>query len=201
MRWQSFRPNFLFVLHPSVLHEAPYSALIAATIQENKARNETMSTLFQNHPGLTSIDANEFSQLAEQLVNAAVGIVRTLSLMLFAGALLNTLLTAWTSFSLRAKNFSLYRCLGANNALVMGSCLAEFVLMAVVGCAIGLGASWVLSAIVERSLLTADDQLNTSLLPSLSVGITVLALSTVIGVISAILILRQAPLRVLRRPQ
>jgi putative ABC transport system permease protein len=201
VRWQSFRPNFLFVLHPSVLHEAPYSALIAANIQESKSRNDTMSALFQNHPGLTSIDANEFSLIAGQLVTAAVEIVRTLSLMLFAGALLNTCLTAWTSFSLRAKNFSLYRCLGANNALVMGSCLAEFVLMAVVGCVIGLGASWGLSAVVENSLLTADDQLNNSIVPSLSVGLTILALSTLIGLISALLILRQAPLRELRRPQ
>jgi putative ABC transport system permease protein len=201
VRWQSFRPNFLFVLHPSVLHEAPYSALIAATIQENKSRNDTMSALFQNHPGLTSIDANEFSVIAEQLVNAAVGIVRVLSLMLFAGALLNTCLTAWTSFSLRSKNFSLYRCLGANNSLVMSSCLSEFVLMAVVGCLIGLSASWGLSAVVERSLLTADDQLNVSLLPSMSVGLTILLLSILIGAISALLILRQAPLRVLRRPQ
>jgi len=200
VRWQSFRPNFLFVLHPSVLHEAPFSALIAATIQENKSRNETMSALFQNHPGLTSIDANEFSVLAQQLVTAAVDIVRTLSLMLFAGALLNTCLTAWTSFSMRSTNFSLYRCLGANNALVMGSCLTEFVLMAVVGCVIGLSASWALSAVVETSLLTADDQLNTSLLPSLSVGATILLLSALIGGISALLILRQAPLRVLRRP-
>jgi putative ABC transport system permease protein len=160
-----------------------------------------MSALFQNHPGLTSIDANEFSVIAEQLVNAAVGIVRVLSLMLFAGALLNTCLTAWTSFSLRSKNFSLYRCLGANNSLVMSSCLSEFVLMAVVGCLIGLSASWGLSAVVERSLLTADDQLNVSLLPSMSVGLTILLLSILIGAISALLILRQAPLRVLRRPQ
>gem|GEM_PF-4793517 len=72
--------------------------------------------------------------------------------------------------------------------------------MAVVGCVIGLSASWALSAVVETSLLTADDQLNTSLLPSLSVGATILLLSALIGGISALLILRQAPLRVLRRP-
>lgn len=200
VRWQSFRPNFLFVLHPSVLNEAPYSALVAATIRDTQARNAAMGQLFQKHPGLTSIDANEFSELAARLVNAALEIVRTLSFMLFAGALLNVCLAAWTSFTSRAKNFSLYRCLGANNTLVMSSCLTEFLVLAGFGCIIGLGASWGLSAVVEHSLLTVDDQLNSSLVPSFSVGMVVMILSTTVGAISAILILRQAPMRVLRRP-
>lgn len=199
VRWQSFKPNFLFILHPSTLEDAPYSALIAATIRDSRERNDALSQLFKNHPGLTSIDANELSQLAGRIVGAALDIVRTLSVMLFIGALLNAILAAWSSFNTRAKHFSLYRCLGANNGLVMGACLAEFLILATVGCAVGLTASQALSAVVERSLLTVDDQLNVSLLPGLSVGTVVLVLSLIVGSISAVLILRQSPLRVIRR--
>lgn len=199
VRWQSFKPNFFFILHPSMLEEAPYSALIAATIQNTQNRNDTMSLLFKNHPGLTSIDANEFSQLAGKIISAALDIVRVLSIMLFAGALLNASLAAWTSFNTRAKHFSLYRCLGATNKLVMGSCLAEFLVISALGSVIGLVASQALSMSVERLILTIDDQLNLSILPSLSVGMIVISLSLIIGSISAFLILRQPPLRVLRR--
>jgi putative ABC transport system permease protein len=200
VRWMNFRPNFLFILHPSVLMDAPYSALVAAHIQDPKGKSQALSKLFQELPGLTTIDASEFSAAANRLIQGAIDIVRTLGWILFAGALINVCLTAWTSYTLRAQHFSLYRCLGANNTVVMSACVAEFLILCVVGIGLGLAASGVLSALVAAFILNADDQLNNSFLPSVSVAATLLCIGTAAGVLTATLILKQPPLKILRQP-
>jgi len=105
VRWQSFRPNFFFVLHPSTLTDAPFSGLFATNLPETQTRQDVLNSLFENHPGITALDATELAELAGRLLTAALDIVRFLTILLFAGALLNTLLSAWTSYSLRARNF------------------------------------------------------------------------------------------------
>lgn len=200
VRWMNFRPNFLFVLHPSVLSDAPYSALVAAHIQDPKSKSQVLSRLFQELPGLTTIDASEFSAMANRLIQAALDIVRTLGWILFAGALINVGLTAWTSYSVRAQHFSLYRCLGANNAVVMSACVSEFLILCVVGVGLGLIASTLLSTLVAEFILTADDQLNNSLFPSVTVATTVLCIGTAAGCLTAAFILKQPPLKILRQP-
>lgn len=200
VQWQSFKPNFFFVLHPSLLEEAPYSGLITAAIDDDKQRKEALNEIYKNHPGLTAIDGSEFARLAEKLITSAIEIVRYLSAMLFIGAFLNIVLSAWNSFTLRARNFSLYRCIGANNRLVMSSCLTEYLIIAAGGGLIGLLASWGLSATIENAILTSNDRLNTTLLPGLIVFGVVLIIALVVGLLSASLILREAPLKNLKRP-
>jgi predicted lysophospholipase L1 biosynthesis ABC-type transport system permease subunit len=200
VQWQSFKPNFFFVLHPSLLDEAPYSGLITAAVPVADNRKEAINQLYKDHPGLTTIDADEFSKIAEKLINSAVEIVRYLSIMLFAGAFLNIILSAWNSFTLRARNFSLYRCIGANNKLVVTSCLTEYMLIALGGGLIGLAASWGLSASIEKVMLTTNDQLNTSSWPGLLVIGSVFLIALFVGSASAALILREAPLKNLKRP-
>lgn len=200
VQWQSFKPNFFFVLHPSLLDEAPFSGLITAAIPVADKRMEAVNQLYKEHPGLTTIDADEFSKIAEKLVSSAIEIVKYLSVMLFLGAFLNIILSAWNSFTLRARNFSLYRCIGANNQLVITSCLTEYLCIALGGGLIGLLASWGLSASIEHIMLTPNDQLNSSSLPGLLVIGTVLLIALLVGIASAALILREAPLKNLKRP-
>ncbi|NBO38573.1 FtsX-like permease family protein [bacterium] len=200
VRWQSFRPNFLFILHPSVLEDAPFASLITAAVRESKNRQDVITQLFQQHPGVTAIDAHELTTLVSRLMTTAVDIVRSLSIMLLIGALINTGLSAWTSFTLRSQNFSLYRCLGANNSLIMSACLSEFILLAGLGSTIGLLASLGLSAIVQSTLLNINDQLTTAPWSGISIALGVVVVSIAIGFATSLLILKQAPLRVLRRP-
>lgn len=200
VRWQSFRPNFFFVMHPSTLQDAPYSGILAVNIADPQKRLATVNAMFDNHPGITTIDASELAAMATKLLTAALEIVRFLTILLFAGGLLNTILSAWTSFSLRAQNFSLYRCLGANNSLVLRAIFGEFLLLSVAGCTIGMAASWLLSLMVQKTILTVDDQLNIALLPGFTIAAAIIAICCAAAFVSAILILRQAPFRVLRRP-
>ncbi|MEN9826965.1 MAG: hypothetical protein RI953_2710 [Pseudomonadota bacterium] len=200
VRWQSFRPNFFFVLHPSVLSDAPFRGIFAATLPDNKTRSEVLNNLSQNHPGITALDATELADLAAQLLTAALEIVGFLSFLMFAGALLNTFLSAWTSFTMRAQNFSLYRCLGANNSLVLRAVFGEFTLLSLFGCLTGVVTSWLLSTMVQKTLLSVDDQLQLRVLPGLAITGVVVAICCIAALVSAILILRQAPFRVLRRP-
>ncbi len=200
VQWQSFKPNFFFVLHPSLLDEAPFSGLITAAIPVADNRKEAINQLYKEHPGLTTIDADEFSKIAEKLITSAIEIVRYLSFMLFAGAFLNIVLSAWNSFTLRARNFSLYRCIGATNKLVFSSCLTEYTLIALGGGFIGLASSWGLSASIQKLMLTTNDQLNSSSWPGLIVIGSVLLIALFVGSASALLILREAPLKNLKRP-
>jgi len=200
VQWQSFKPNFFFVLHPSLLDEAPFAGLITAAIPVADNRKDAINKLYKEHPGLTTIDADEFSKIAERLIGSAIEIVRYLSVMLFVGAFLNIILSAWNSFTLRARNFSLYRCIGANNQLVIISCLTEYMLIALGGGLIGLASSWGLSASIEKVILTTNDQLNSSAWPGLLVIGTVILIALFVGSASAALILREAPLKNLKRP-
>jgi hypothetical protein len=65
---------------------------------------------------------------------------------------------------------------------------------------VGTGASWLLSSIVQSTILTADDQLNLTLLPGVAISTVVILICCVTAFISGILILRQAPFKVLRKP-
>jgi putative ABC transport system permease protein len=198
--WQSFRPNFFFVLHPSTLTDAPFSGLFAANLADNRQRADVLNNLFEKHPGVTALDATEIAGLVSRLLNSALDIVRFLTILFFAGALLNTVLSAWTSYSLRARNFSLYRCLGANNSLVLKSIFNEFLILGLTGSVVGTGASWLLSSMVQKTILTADDQLNLALLPSFAISSVVVVICCITAFVSGVLILKQAPFKVLRKP-
>jgi ABC-type antimicrobial peptide transport system permease subunit len=82
----------------------------------------------------------------------------------------------------------------------MTSCLTEYLVIAAGGGLIGLLASWGLSATIENAILTSNDRLNTTLLPGLIVFGGVLIIALVVGLLSASLILREAPLKNLKRP-
>lgn len=198
--WQSFRPNFFFVLHPSALADAPYSGLFATNLANSRQRADILNNLFEKHPGVTALDATEIAELVSKLLNSALDMVRLLTILFFSGALLNTILSAWTSYSMRARNFSLYRCLGANNSLVLRSIFNEFLILAMIGSIAGTGASGLLSTLIQRALLTADDQLNLTILPSVAVSSVVVLICSVTAIVSGVLILRQSPFRLLRKP-
>lgn len=199
VRWQNFRPNFFFVFHPSVLAEAPFNGLVATHVADKKKRVAILNSLFNQHPGMTTLDATDLAQLVERLFTSVVDILRFLTTLLFIGALFNTMLGAWTSFSARAKNFSLYRCLGANNTTVLWSILNEFLILSSVGTVVGLTGRWMLGSLIEKSLLSLDDQLSVMNIMSLAIPMAVVILCIAVALISAVVILKQAPFRVLRR--
>jgi len=83
---------------------------------------------------------------------------------------------------------------------VLRAIFSEFLLLAGIGCVVGAGASWVLSSMVQKTILTPDDQLNVALLPTFTISSVVILICCAAAFVSAVLILRQAPFRVLRKP-
>ena len=131
IKWETFQPNFIFVLPPMVASELPQSFITSINIPEEN--DQLVDEFLSRFPTVTSIDLNSaLNQIKTILNKASLAVQYMFLLALLAGAL-TLLATIFASADQRRYESALLHTIGAKRSKIFQSIATEFF-------AIGIGA-------------------------------------------------------------
>ena len=131
IKWETFQPNFIFVLSPMVASELPQSFITSINIPEEN--DQLVDEFLSRYPTVTSIDLNSaLNQIKTILNKASLAVQYMFLLALLAGAL-TLLATIFASADQRRYESALLHTIGAKRSKIFQSIATEFF-------AIGIGA-------------------------------------------------------------
>jgi len=131
IKWESFQPNFIFVLSPMVARELPQSFITSVNIPDGN--QQVVDEFLSRYPTVTSIDLNSaLNQIKTILNKASLAVQYMFLLALLAGAL-TLVATIFASADQRRYESALLHTIGAKRSKIFQSIATEFF-------AIGIGA-------------------------------------------------------------
>ena len=131
IKWETFQPNFIFVLSPMVASELPQSFITSINIPEEN--DQLVDEFLSRFPTVTSIDLNSaLNQIKTILNKASLAVQYMFRLALLAGAL-TLLATIFASADQRRYESALLHTIGAKRSKIFQSIATEFF-------SIGIGA-------------------------------------------------------------
>lgn len=116
VEWQSLRPNFFIVAHPSLLRDAPQIHIVAAHFQDSDAVDAFQRAVLSKFGNITVIDVTEVARTVENILDTIGIVVRVFSIFLIISALLLLVAGLVASLPARSREIAVLRVLGANRA-------------------------------------------------------------------------------------
>ncbi|HZD53086.1 MAG TPA: FtsX-like permease family protein, partial [Woeseiaceae bacterium] len=176
VNWDSFRPNFFFVLSPGSLDDFPTTYVSSLRIEP--AEENVLLTLVRAHPSVSVIDIDSIlTQIKAIIDQASVAVQAVFAFTLAAGI---AVLFAAVQSTIDERRFesAMLRALGVRRRTVLSGVLAEF---AAIGLAAGVlasaGAS-ILAALLAAELFDLDYRFDPLLwIAGLTGGVVLVCLS------------------------
>ena len=131
IKWETFQPNFIFVLSPMVASELPQSFITSINIPEEN--DQLVDEFLSRYPTVTSIDLNSALNQIKTILNKASLAVQYMFLLALLAGTLTLLATIFASADQRRYESALLHTIGAKRSKIFQSIATEFF-------AIGIGA-------------------------------------------------------------
>jgi len=171
VKWESFQPNFFFVVEPSVLESVPHFRIAAARLgEEPEARLQ--SSLAKDYSNVTVIGIRSIilkvSGIMQQMalgVRILAGFTLLVGIAVLAGAVSSNGLR-------RAREGALLKTLGLTRLQVVGFFAVEYALVGLVAGVVGVTGAYVASHFFLEGVLQLEPEL------SLAIPLAAVLLST-----------------------
>lgn len=194
--WQTLRPNFFIVMHPSLLQGAPRLDLVALEAESEKMRRRIQTEVTAEFPNITIIDVTQVAKKVARVLDLISTVARALAVLMLASSLLVLAASLLAGRQGRQRDLALLRTLGASHRTLVASLAWEFMLLG--------GSSALVAAILARIL--ADQyarrvlDLPSSANPWVAPMLLILAatLTLIVGLAGSWKALKAKPLDVLR---
>ena len=195
VRWASLRPNFLILLSPHALRDAPQTWVAAVPALDLSARTRLQASLAQRFPGVSTFDVTEAAARVEEMVGRIGVAVRFIGAFALLAGLAVLAGVAVASARERRADAALLTVLGAGWRTLAASLGGEFAtlgaLAGVLGVAQAVPLAWALTARFDLPLSLP--------LPTLAALIAAVACaSAAAGLLACRQVFRVRPLAVLR---
>jgi putative ABC transport system permease protein len=194
--WARFEPNFFVVFASGPLDHAPQSYVMLTRVEAPVARVRFARHVVEAFPNVSVVDVTDVQRAIENVLSRAAQAVSFIASFSLLTGVIVLVGAVSTSRQQRLREAVLLRTLGATRAQLLRIAFAEYVVLGLLGVAVGLalsvGAGWALTHFVfdQRFVLP---------LPSLfALGAMLVALCVTVGVSSGLEILRRPPLEELR---
>lgn len=159
VRWTSFEPNFMILVQPGVLNDAPKIWVTSASGINPDDLDKIQSTLIKQHSNISAVDVKSAVQRLMNFIDQisiAVGIVAWLALAGGAGVLYAI---AYAQSLERFQSVAILKALGATPKDALRSILIEYSLIAIAavlfGVTLGAGVSWAAAAFILKTTWTS----------------------------------------------
>jgi predicted lysophospholipase L1 biosynthesis ABC-type transport system permease subunit len=131
IKWESFQPNFIFVLSPMVARELPQSFITSVNIPDEN--EQLVDEFLSRYPTVTSINLNSALNQIKNILNKASLAVQYMFLLALLAGVLTLVATIFASADQRRYESALLHTIGAKRSKIFQSIATEFF-------AIGIGA-------------------------------------------------------------
>ncbi|RCL38909.1 MAG: hypothetical protein DBW98_01975 [SAR86 cluster bacterium] len=170
IEWESFSPNFFFILSPSAGQSLPNSYITSIKISE---QSNIMNSFTQRFPTITSVDLGAVIQQIRNTVSSASLAVQYIFLLTLIAGILALVASVFSNRDQRTKETAIMHAIGANRLIIFQSAAAEFFILGILSGLTAIIFAVILSSIIFSQFL---DLLY-------SPNILILGLSFAIGVI------------------
>jgi len=123
IKWESFSPNFFFVLSPAIASELPQSYITSLKVDNN---SEAVDIFIERFPTITSVDLEAALDQIRVVLDTASTAVQYIFLLSLLAGVLTLIASIFSTVEERNKENAVMKAMGAKQRDILQIALAEF---------------------------------------------------------------------------
>ena len=180
IEWESFSPNFFFILSPSAGKDLPSSYITSIKVDTNSKLMEDFISFF---PTITSIDLGAIINQVKTTISSASLAVQYIFLLTMIAGVLALIASIYSTRDQRTEETAILHAIGANRRTIFFSAAAEFFILGFLAALTAIIFAVVLSSIIFSQFLELTYSPNSFILiTALLTGVTLIFLAGIISI-------------------
>ncbi len=126
IEWQSFSPNFFFILSPAAGRELPNSYITSINLENSQ---KFMNNFTNRFPTITSVNLEAIIEQGKSSLASASLAVQYIFFLTFIAGILALIASVYSNRDQRTKETAIMHAIGASRALIFKSAASEFLIL------------------------------------------------------------------------
>ena len=126
IEWQSFSPNFFFILSPAAGRELPNSYITSINLENSQ---KFMKNFTNRFPTITSVNLEAIIEQGKSSLASASLAVQYIFFLTFIAGILALIASVYSNRDQRTKETAIMHAIGASRALIFKSAASEFLIL------------------------------------------------------------------------
>ena len=161
IEWQSFSPNFFFILSPAAGRELPNSYITSIKLENSQ---NFMNNFTNRFPTITSVDLEAIIEQGKSSLASASLAVQYIFFLTFIAGILALVASIYSNRDQRTKEAAIMHAIGASRALIFKSAASEFLILGPLSATTAIIFSIALSSVIFIQFLDLIYSPNLSIL-------------------------------------
>ena len=145
IEWQSFSPNFFFILSPAAGRELPNSYITSINIENSQ---KFMNNFTNRFPTITSVNLEAIIEQGKSSLASASLAVQYIFFLTFIAGILALIASVYSNRDQRTKETAIMHAIGASRALIFKSAASEFLILGLLSATTAIIFSIALSSVI-----------------------------------------------------
>ncbi|MDC1110926.1 hypothetical protein OAT24_05615 [Gammaproteobacteria bacterium] len=145
IEWQSFSPNFFFILSPAAGRELPNSYITSINLENSQ---KFMINFTNRFPTITSVNLEAIIEQGKSSLASASLAVQYIFFLTFIAGILALIASVYSNRDQRTKETAIMHAIGASRALIFKSAASEFLILGLLSATTAIIFSIALSSII-----------------------------------------------------
>jgi len=148
--WESFSPNFFFLLSPSIGKTLPNSYITSIRIPEE---SNIMASFVKRFPTITNVDIGAVIKQVQNTISSASLAVQYIFILALAAGILALIASIFSNTDQRKKEAAILHAIGAKRSLIFQAAASEFLVLGILSALTAVIAAIVLSGAIFTQVL------------------------------------------------
>ena len=145
IEWQSFSPNFFFILSPAAGRELPNSYITSINLENSQ---NFMNNFTNRFPTITSVNLEAIIEQGKSSLASASLAVQYIFFLTFIAGILALIASVYSNRDQRTKETAIMHAIGASRALIFKSAASEFLILGLLSATTAIIFSIALSSVI-----------------------------------------------------
>ena len=145
IEWQSFSPNFFFILSPAAGRELPNSYITSIKLENSQ---KFMNNFTNRFPTITSVNLEAIIEQGKSSLASASLAVQYIFFLTFIAGILALIASVYSNKDQRTKETAIMHAIGASRALIFKSAASEFLILGLLSATTAIIFSIALSSVI-----------------------------------------------------
>ena len=145
IEWQSFSPNFFFILSPAAGRELPNSYITSIKLDNSQ---KFMNNFTNRFPTITSVNLEAIIEQGKSSLASASLAVQYIFFLTFIAGILALIASVYSNRDQRTKETAIMHAIGASRALIFKSAASEFLILGLLSATTAIIFSIALSSVI-----------------------------------------------------
>ena len=150
IEWQSFSPNFFFILSPAAGIELPNSYITSIKLENSQ---KFMNNFTNRFPTITSVNLEAIIDQAKSSISRASLAVQYIFLLTLIAGILALIASIYSNRDQRTKETAIMHAIGASRSLIFKSAASEFFILGMLSASTAIIFSTILSSVIFYQFL------------------------------------------------